>query len=180
MSFGFKNHAPLVFTMATPKPCLRSALTVTTITASKLRRRERPAAWQRLEREQEPRTVDDEPGDNDRKRGNALEGEIQGNDNGLDHQPRAVSSRLNPCIQCFEVGVNCAAAVVIMALAGKLSTQGPHVAAATWAFWPRRSSSNRHWLAHGIDQQPVKIILQKSANVLEMPDFIGCLQFFAF
>ena len=38
-----------------------------------LRHRERPAARQRLEQEQEYRTVDDELGDNDRKRGNALE-----------------------------------------------------------------------------------------------------------
>jgi hypothetical protein len=52
---------------------------------------------------------------------------IQGNDTGLDHQPRAAPSRLNPCIQGFEVGVNCAAAAVIMALAGKTSTQGRHV-----------------------------------------------------
>jgi hypothetical protein len=31
-----------------------------------------------------------------------------------------------------------------------------------------------------IGQQPVKLFQAKSANVLEMPDFIGCLQFFAF
>jgi len=43
----------------------------------------------------------------------------QANDTGLDHQPRAAPSQLNPCIQGFEVGVNCAAA--IMALAGKIS-----------------------------------------------------------
>jgi hypothetical protein len=104
----------------------------------------------------------------------------QGNDTGLDHQPRAAPSRLNPCIQGFEVGVNCAAAAVIMALAGKTSAQGHYVAAVARAFWPRRSSSNRRWLAHEIVQQPVMLFRPKSANVLEMPDFIGLLQFFAF
>jgi hypothetical protein len=49
------------------------------------RHRERPAARQRLEQEQEHRTVDDELGDNDRKRGNVPKGEHQGNDTGLDH-----------------------------------------------------------------------------------------------
>jgi hypothetical protein len=34
-------------------------------------------------------------------------------------------------------------------------------------------------VAHEIVQQPVKQFRPKSANVLEMPDFIGCLQFFA-
>ena len=38
------------------------------------------------------------------------------------------------------------------------------------AYWPRWSSSNRRWLAHGIGQQPVKLFRPKSANVLEMPD----------
>jgi len=47
-------------------------------------------------------------------------------------------------------------------------------------FWPRRSSSNRRWLAHEIVQQPVNLFRPKSANVLEMPDCIGCLQFSAF
>jgi hypothetical protein len=76
--------------------------------------------------------------------------------------------------------VNCAAAAVIMALAGKTSAQGHHVADVARAFWLRRSSSNRRWLAHEIVQQPVKLFRPKSANVLEMPNFIGCLQFFAF
>jgi hypothetical protein len=67
-----------------------------------------------------------------------------------------------------------------MALAGKTSTQGRHVAAATQALWPRRGSSNRRWQAHEIGQQPVNQFRTKSAKVLEMPDFIGCLQFFAF
>jgi hypothetical protein len=35
-------------------------------------------------------------------------------------------------------------------------------------------------LAREIVQQPVLPFRQKSANMLEMPDFIGCLQFFAF
>jgi hypothetical protein len=48
------------------------------------------------------------------------------------------------------------------------------------AFWPSRGSSNRRWLAHEIGQQPVKLFQLKSANVLEMPDFIGRFQFFAF
>jgi hypothetical protein len=67
-----------------------------------------------------------------------------------------------------------------MALAGKTSTQGPHVAAATQALWPRRGSSNRRWLAHEIGQQPVMPFRQKSAIVLEKPDYIGCFQFFTF
>jgi hypothetical protein len=69
--------------------------------------------------------------------------------------------------------VNYAATAAIIALAG-------NVAAATRAFWPRRSSSNRRWLAHEIGQQPVKLFRSTSEKVLEMPDFIGCLQFFAF
>jgi hypothetical protein len=69
--------------------------------------------------------------------------------------------------------VNYAATAAIIALAG-------NVAAATRAFWPRRSSSNRRWLAHEIVQQPVILFRQKPANVLEMPEFIGCLQFLAF
>jgi hypothetical protein len=108
-----------------------------------------------------------------------LEGEHQGNDTGLDNKPRVTPSRLNPCIQDFEVGVNCATAA-IMALAGKTSAQGHHVAAEARAFRPRRSRSNRRWLANEIGQQPVNPLLQKSANVLGMPDFIGCLHFFAF
>jgi hypothetical protein len=67
-----------------------------------------------------------------------------------------------------------------MALAGKISAQGHHVAAVARAFWLRRSSSNRRWLAHEIVQQPVILFRQKPANVLEMPEFIGCLQFLAF
>jgi hypothetical protein len=55
--------------------------------------------------------------------------------------------------------VNCAAAVAIMALAGKTSAQGHYVAAVARAFWPCRSSSNRRWLAHAIDQQPVPKLL---------------------
>ena len=109
----------------------------------------------------------------------ATQGEHHGNDTGLDHQPRAAPSRLNPCIQGFAVGVNCAAAAVIVALAGKTSAQGHHVAAIARAFWPRRSS-NRRWLAHKIVQQPVELFLPKSVKVLEMPDFVGCLQFFTF
>jgi hypothetical protein len=66
-----------------------------------------------------------------------------------------------------------------MALAGKTSAQVHHVAAAARAFWPRRSSSRR-WLAHEIVQQPVNLFRPKSANVLEVPDFIGFLHFFAF
>jgi hypothetical protein len=60
------------------------------------------------------------------------------------------------------------------------SEQGHDVAAAARAFWPRRSSSNRRWLAHEIGQQPVMLFRPKSARVLQMPDLIGCLQFFAF
>jgi hypothetical protein len=37
------------------------------------------------------------------------------------------------------------------------------------------SSSNRARLAHEIVQQPVNPFRSKSAKVLEMPDFIGCL-----
>ena len=48
----------------------------------------------------------------------------QGNDTGLDHQPRAAPSLLNPCIQRIEVGVNCPATAAIMALAGKFAVQG--------------------------------------------------------
>jgi hypothetical protein len=47
-----------------------------------------------------------------------------------------------------------------------------------WLLHPERKG--RIWLWHEIVQQPVKPFRQKSANVLEMPDFIGCLQFFAF
>jgi hypothetical protein len=99
----------------------------------------------------------------------------QTNDTGLDHQPLAAPSRLNPCIQGFEVGVNCAAAAAIMALAGKTSAQGHYVAAVVRAFWPRRSSSNRRWLAHEIVQQPVELFRPRSSKVLETPDFIGYL-----
>ena len=53
------------------------------------------------------------------ERGNALEGEHHGNDTGPEQQSRATPSRLNPCIQGFEVGVNCAAAAVIMATCRK-------------------------------------------------------------
>ena len=74
--------------------------------------------------------------------------------------------------------MNRSAAAAIMALAGKISAQGHYVAAVAQAFWPRRS--NRRWLAHEIGQQPVMLFQQKPANVLEMPDFIGCLQFLAF
>ena len=66
----------------------------------------------------------------------------------------------------------------IMALAGKISAQGHHAAVVARAFWPRRST--QRWLAHEIVQQPVKLFQLKSANVLEMPDFIGRFQFFAF
>jgi hypothetical protein len=65
----------------------------------------------------------------------------------------------------FEVGLNCAAAAAILAPAGKTSTQGHHVAAAARAFWSCRSS-NRRWLAHEIDQQPVKLFRKKPAEVL--------------
>jgi hypothetical protein len=67
-----------------------------------------------------------------------------------------------------------------MAPTGRTSEQGHDVAAAARAFWPRRSSSNRRWLAHEIGQQPVNPLLKKSPNVLEMPDFVGCLRFSAF
>ena len=164
--YGFKNHAPLAFTTATPKPCLRSALTVITITASMFRHRERPAARQRLEQEQEHRTLDDEPGDNDRKRGSALEGEHQGNDTGLDLQPRAAPSRpqsLHPGLPCWPKlrRRRCHHGTCRK----NLGTEH-HVAAATQAFWPCRSSRNRCYLSHGIDQQPVKMFRPKSANVL--------------
>jgi hypothetical protein len=91
----------------------------------------------------------------------------QANDTGLDHQPRAAPSQLNPCIQGFEVGVNCAAAAAIMALAGKISAQGHYVAAVARAFWPRRSSSNRRWLAHEIVQQPVRPFGQNQKKCLK-------------
>jgi hypothetical protein len=68
--------------------------------------------------------------------------------------------------------VNYAATAAIIALAG-------NVAAATRAFWPRRSSSNRRWLAHEIVQQPVMLFRPKPENMLEMLDFIGYLQLFA-
>jgi hypothetical protein len=77
-----------------------------------------------------------------------VEGEHQSNDSGIDHQPRAAPSRLNPCIQSFEVGVNCAAA-----------------AAAARAFWPRRGSNNRRWLTHETVQQPVNLFRPNSAKV---------------
>jgi len=76
--------------------------------------------------------------------------------------------------------VNCATAAAIMTLAGKTSAQGHHVAAVVRAFRPRRSGSNRRWLAREIGQQPVNPLLKKSPNVLEMPDFVGCLRFSAF
>jgi hypothetical protein len=101
-----------------------------------------------------------------------LEGEHHGNDTGLDHQPRAAPSRLNLRIQGSEVGVNFAAAAAIMALAGKTSAQGHHVADVARAFWPCRSSSNRRCLRHEIVQQPVMTFQPKSEKVLEMPDFI--------
>jgi hypothetical protein len=97
-------------------------------------------------------------GGNDQKRGNALEGEHKGNDTGPEQQSRAAPSRLNPCIHRFEAGVNYAATAIIMALAGKTSAQGHHVAAVARAYWPRRSS-NRRWLAHEIVQQPVMLFL---------------------
>jgi len=104
--------------------------------------------------------------------GNALEGEHKGNDTGPEQQSRAAPSRLNPCIHGCEAGVNYAATAAIIALAG-------NVAAATRAFWPRRSSSNRRWLAHEIVQQPVKPFRPRAANMLQMPDFIDFLQLFA-
>jgi hypothetical protein len=67
-----------------------------------------------------------------------------------------------------------------LTLAGKTPAQGHHVAAATRAFWLRRGSSNRRWLALEIGQQPVMPFRQKSAIVLEKPDYIGCFQFFTF
>ena len=76
--------------------------------------------------------------------------------------------------------MNCAAAAAIMALAGKTSAQGHHIAAVARAFWPHCISSTRRWLAHEIGQQPVRLHRPESANVVEMPDFIGCFQFFAF
>jgi hypothetical protein len=82
-------------------------------------------------------------GDNDRKRGNALEGEHQGNDNGLDDQSRATPSRSQSYSYRFEVGVTCAVVAAIMGLARKTPAQGHHVAAAARPFWPRWSSSNR-------------------------------------
>jgi hypothetical protein len=53
-----------------------------------------------------------------------------------------------------------------MALAGKISAQGHYVAAVARAFWPRRSSSNRRWLAHEIVQQPVMPFRKKPAKRL--------------
>jgi hypothetical protein len=44
--------------------------------------------------------------------------------------------------------------------------------------WCSEYCQNRK-LDREIGQQPVKQFRQKSANVLELPDFIGCLQFFA-
>jgi hypothetical protein len=76
--------------------------------------------------------------------------------------------------------VNCAAAVVIMAPTERTLAQGHDVAAAARAFWPRRSSSNRRWMAHEIGRQPVKPFRPISAYVFEVPDFIGFLHFFAF
>jgi hypothetical protein len=64
-----------------------------------------------------------------------------------------------------------------MAPTGRTSAQGHDVAAAARAFWPRRSSSNRRWMAHEIGQQPVKPFRPKTANVLEMLDFIGFYNF---
>jgi len=43
----------------------------------------------------------------------------------------------------FKVSLNCPAAIAILALAGKTSRQGLHVAAVARSFWPRWSSSNR-------------------------------------
>ena len=143
------------------------ALTAITITALRLRHRGRPAPGSACNKNRNIAPVDDELGDNDRKRGNALEAGHQGNDTGLDHQPRAAPSRLKPCIQGFEVGVNCAAAVVILAPAGRTSAQGHHVAAAARAFWPRRSSSNRRWLAHETVQQPVLPCRQNQQTCLK-------------
>jgi hypothetical protein len=62
----------------------------------------------------------------------------------------------------------------------KLQRKGVMCAAATQALWPRRGSSNRRWPEHEIVQQPVRLHRPESANVVEMPDFIGCFQFFAF
>jgi hypothetical protein len=81
--------------------------------------------------------------------------------------------------ECFDVGLKCAA-TAIMVLAGNTLEQGHDIAAAARAFWPSRSNSNRRWLAQEIVQQPVNLFLQKSANVLQMLDFIGFLRFFAF
>jgi hypothetical protein len=67
-----------------------------------------------------------------------------------------------------------------MAPTERTSAQGHDVAAAARAFWPRRSSSNRRWLAHEIGQQPVKLFRSKSGKVLQMPDFVGYLQFLTF
>jgi hypothetical protein len=75
--------------------------------------------------------------------------------------------------------VNCAAAAVIMALAGKTSEQGHHVAAVARAFWLRRTGGNWRRLAQEIVQQPVKPFRPRAANMLQMPDFIDFLQLFA-
>jgi hypothetical protein len=47
-----------------------------------------------------------------------------------------------------------------------------------WLLHPERKA--RIWLGHEIVQQPVNPLLKKSPNVLEMPDFVGCLRFSAF
>ncbi len=47
-----------------------------------------------------------------------------------------------------------------------------------WLLHPERKA--RIWLGHEIVQQPVELFLPKSVKVLEMPDFVGCLQFFTF
>jgi hypothetical protein len=67
-----------------------------------------------------------------------------------------------------------------MALAGKISAQGHYVAAAARTFWPRRAAATGADGGGEIVQQPGKLFQPKSAKVLEMPCFIGCLQFFAF
>jgi hypothetical protein len=70
--------------------------------------------------------------------------------------------------------VNCAAAAAIMALAGKTSAQGHHVAAVARAFWPRRSTSKRRSLVCEIGQQPVNMFRKKSAEVLEISGIADC------
>jgi len=76
--------------------------------------------------------------------------------------------------------VDCAAAAAITALAGKTSAQALYIAAVARAFWPRHGSNDRCWPEHEIVQQPVMPFRQKSAIVLEKPDYIGCFQFFTF